>query len=193
MKANPFRPNSPVNPGMFVGRLQEIERLEQALVQARAQEPAHFMITGERGIGKTSLLLYLKYLAKGDISFNSANFRYMVLDLDVDDDAVGRRARLDALHRRALLRVEDEPDALGVRVREQHRVGEAAGPAAASPISACINTTGTCMALWISEPTRVEWQAVITTSDRCRWRRSMLSSSCASIGPSLSANTLMSP
>lgn len=86
MKANPFRPNSPVNPGMFVGRLQEIERLEQALVQAWAQEPAHFMITGERGIGKTSLLLYLKYLAKGDISFNSANFRYMVLDLDVDNN-----------------------------------------------------------------------------------------------------------
>jgi hypothetical protein len=71
---------------MFVGRLQEIERLEQALVQARAQEPAHFMITGERGIGKTSLLLYLKYLAKGDISFNSADFRYMVLDLDVDNN-----------------------------------------------------------------------------------------------------------
>lgn len=86
MKANPFRPNSPVNPGMFVGRIQEIERLEQALVQSRAHEPAHFMITGERGIGKTSLLLYLKYLAKGDISFNSANFRYMVLDLDVDNN-----------------------------------------------------------------------------------------------------------
>lgn len=87
MRANPFRPNSPVNPGMFVGRLQEIERLEQALVQARAKEPAHFMITGERGIGKTSLLLYLKYLAKGDISFNYANFRYMILDLDVDNNS----------------------------------------------------------------------------------------------------------
>lgn len=84
MKANPFRPNSPVNPGMFVGRLQEIERLEQSLVQTRSGEPAHFMITGERGIGKTSLLLYLKYLARGDIPFNSATFKFLVLDLDLD-------------------------------------------------------------------------------------------------------------
>ena len=86
MKVNPFRPNSPVNPGMFVGRLEEIERLQQALVQARSQEPAHFMITGERGIGKTSLLLYLTYIAKGDIHFNSVNFHYMVLSLDVDSN-----------------------------------------------------------------------------------------------------------
>ncbi len=53
MKSNPFRPNSPVNPGVFVGRLEEIKRLEQALIQSRSGEPAHFMITGERGIGKT--------------------------------------------------------------------------------------------------------------------------------------------
>ncbi len=84
MKANPFRPNSPVNPGMFVGRIQEIERLEQALVQTKSGEPAHFMITGERGIGKTSLLLYLKALAKGDILFNSLSFNFLILDLDVD-------------------------------------------------------------------------------------------------------------
>lgn len=84
MKANPFRPNSPVNPGMFVGRLPEIERLEQALVQTKSGEPAHFMITGERGIGKTSLLLYLKALAKGDLLFNSLSFNFLILDLDVD-------------------------------------------------------------------------------------------------------------
>lgn len=84
MKANPFRPNSPVNPGMFVGRLQEIERLEQALIQARSGEPAHFMITGERGIGKTSLLLYLKYLASGDIPYNTVSFRFLIIDLDLD-------------------------------------------------------------------------------------------------------------
>jgi Cdc6-like AAA superfamily ATPase len=84
MKLNPFRPNSPVNPGMFVGRLEEIKRLEQALIQSRSGEPAHFMITGERGIGKTSLLLYLKFLACGDIPYNKVNFRFLILNLDAD-------------------------------------------------------------------------------------------------------------
>lgn len=84
MKINPFKPNSPVNPGMFIGRIQEIQRLEQALVQTQGGEPAHFMITGERGIGKTSLLLYLKYYATGQISYNSVNFRFLTLDLDLD-------------------------------------------------------------------------------------------------------------
>jgi len=69
---------------MFVGRLEEIERLEQALIQARSGEAVHFMVTGERGIGKTSLLLYLKWLAQGDIPYNDRNFRFLILDLDVD-------------------------------------------------------------------------------------------------------------
>jgi Cdc6-like AAA superfamily ATPase len=87
MKANPFKPNSPINPGMFVGRIQEIERLEQALVQTRSGDPAHFMITGERGIGKTSLLLYLKFLAQGLIPYNAVSFNFLILDLDVDTNS----------------------------------------------------------------------------------------------------------
>ena len=52
---------------MFAGRYHELVRLERALDQACVDEPAHFMITGERGIGKSSLLLYLDYVAKGKI------------------------------------------------------------------------------------------------------------------------------
>ncbi|MDI6740387.1 MAG: hypothetical protein QME74_08500 [Candidatus Edwardsbacteria bacterium] len=59
MRINPFNPNSPVNPGFFVGRLDEIKSIERSLIQTRADSPCHFMITGERGIGKSSLLLYL--------------------------------------------------------------------------------------------------------------------------------------
>jgi Cdc6-like AAA superfamily ATPase len=69
---------------MFIGRLQEVQRLEQALIQSRSGEPAHFMITGERGIGKTSLLFYLKFLAQGHIPYNTVNFKFLILDLDVD-------------------------------------------------------------------------------------------------------------
>jgi hypothetical protein len=84
MKANPFKPNSPVSHGMFAGRLEEIRRLEESLIQARSGEPGHFMITGERGIGKTSLLLYLKSVAAGLIPYESTKFRFLILDLDVD-------------------------------------------------------------------------------------------------------------
>lgn len=59
-RVNPFRPNSPVAPGMFVGRLPQVEALEEALLQTRTGRPKNFMITGERGIGKTSLLQYFK-------------------------------------------------------------------------------------------------------------------------------------
>jgi len=53
-RINPFRPNSPVNPGMFVGRVTELDKLEADLIQARAGQPTNFMLTGERGIGKTT-------------------------------------------------------------------------------------------------------------------------------------------
>jgi len=45
---------------MFVGRLPQVEALEEALLQTRTGRPKNFMITGERGIGKTSLLQYFK-------------------------------------------------------------------------------------------------------------------------------------
>lgn len=84
MKINPFKPNSPVNPGMFVGRIGEVEILERALLQTRIGSPTHFMITGERGIGKTSLLLYLNYLSTGKITLNGDKFNFLVLNLDID-------------------------------------------------------------------------------------------------------------
>ncbi len=90
MRNNPFRPNSPVNPGMFVGRLDDIRMLEQSLLQTRAESPCHFMITGERGIGKTSLLLYLRYLATGQIPLDGQKLNFLVVDLDTDSKTTQR-------------------------------------------------------------------------------------------------------
>ena len=81
---NPFRPGSPVNPGMFVGRIPEVEALERVLLQTQWGSPSHFMITGERGIGKTSLLLYLRFVATGQIPVNGRNLNFLVVDADVD-------------------------------------------------------------------------------------------------------------
>ena len=63
-RINPFAPNSPVAPGMFVGRLAQVDSLEQSLLPTRAGRPKGFMLTGERGIGKTSLLQYFKWLPR---------------------------------------------------------------------------------------------------------------------------------
>lgn len=83
-KVNPFRPNSPVAPGMFVGRIEEVQVLEQALVQTRAGRSKSFMITGERGIGKTSLLLYTAGLARGELTLNGDRFNFLVVETDID-------------------------------------------------------------------------------------------------------------
>ena len=90
MRNNPFRPNSPVNPGMFVGRLDEITSLERSLLQTRVESPCHFMITGERGIGKTSLLLYVGYIATGAIPLGDEKLNFLVVDIDIDNRTTQR-------------------------------------------------------------------------------------------------------
>ena len=59
IKFNPFMPDKPVHIAMFVGRLGELKKLESVLSQTRLGNPKNFLITGERGIGKSSLLLYV--------------------------------------------------------------------------------------------------------------------------------------
>ncbi|MCP3472399.1 ATP-binding protein [Bradyrhizobium sp. CCGUVB1N3] len=72
-KLNPFRPGSVISPGTFVGRIEEIEVVEQSLLQTRNGNPQHFIIEGERGIGKSSLCLWVDYLARGDFTYDGKN------------------------------------------------------------------------------------------------------------------------
>jgi len=83
-KLNPFNPNFPVHPGMFVGRLGEILRLESYLLQTRSDQPLNFLITGERGIGKSSLMNYLIFVASGEIPVDDTEFKFLVIDTDID-------------------------------------------------------------------------------------------------------------
>lgn len=64
---NPFRPNEIVHPGMFAGRYDELVALEKTLFQTKHGNPTHFLIDGERGIGKSSLLLNLTWVSTGEI------------------------------------------------------------------------------------------------------------------------------
>ncbi len=72
-KESPFTPGRPVPVEYFVARHKEIERLERAIRQAASGRNENIFITGERGIGKSSLASFARYLAEKDYSFVGAH------------------------------------------------------------------------------------------------------------------------
>jgi ABC-type transport system involved in cytochrome c biogenesis ATPase subunit len=69
---------------MFAGRVPQLDALEESLLQTRAGRSKNFMITGERGIGKTSLLEYLTSVAQGHIEIAGEHVKFLVVELDLD-------------------------------------------------------------------------------------------------------------
>lgn len=85
MKFNPFRPNSIASPDLFQGREHERFFIEQSLFQTKNGNPQHFLIEGERGLGKSSLFLIVEQLAKGNIKLiNDAKFNFIVINIELD-------------------------------------------------------------------------------------------------------------
>jgi hypothetical protein len=83
LKFNPFQPNKMVVPGMFTGRIEEVDTIEQCLFQAKNGNPQHFLIEGERGIGKSSLLFLVEGFASGKV-VSELNGKLNFLTLSVD-------------------------------------------------------------------------------------------------------------
>ena len=67
-KESPFSPGRPVQPEYFVARIKEIQRLERAIRQTVSGRNENLFITGPRGIGKSSLALFLRHLAEKEYS-----------------------------------------------------------------------------------------------------------------------------
>lgn len=86
LKFNPFRPNNIVHPGMFAGRYDELVALDKTLFQTKNGNPTHFLIDGERGIGKSSLFLSLLYVATGEIPTieDQQTFNFVVVSICLD-------------------------------------------------------------------------------------------------------------
>jgi AAA ATPase domain len=61
---SPFCPGQPVPAELFVGREKEIERITRALTQVAAGKPQAIFVTGEYGIGKSSLAGFIRFLAE---------------------------------------------------------------------------------------------------------------------------------
>ena len=139
-RVNPFRPNSPVGPGMFAGRLQQVYALEESLQQTRAGRPKNFMVTGERGIGKSSLLQYFKWVAQGHIPIRDETMKFLVVELDVDATTtdLGLIRRVELATQRELAKTEparsflsagwgflQRLEAFGVSLREREKAADA--------------------------------------------------------------------
>ncbi len=69
---------------MFTGRAEEIVAVERSLFQAKCGNPQHFLIEGERGIGKSSLLFLVSAFAQGTISpIEAPDMKFLVLSVDL--------------------------------------------------------------------------------------------------------------
>jgi hypothetical protein len=85
LRYNPFQPGSIVNPGMFTGRVEESQALEKMLFQTKNGNPHHFLIHGERGIGKSSLLVTHEWTAAGNIPpWEGDSYRFITVHVELD-------------------------------------------------------------------------------------------------------------
>ncbi len=64
---NPFQPGNPVPPGVFAGRYQQLNEISTCIYQTASFNPQNILITGERGIGKTSIAMVTKAIAEKQI------------------------------------------------------------------------------------------------------------------------------
>lgn len=83
MRFNPFNPQNPPRPGQFVGRTDELHQFEQNLLQTIHGSPMNMSITGNRGMGKTSLLVKMEEIAKKNecLVFRMSNYENLVKDI----------------------------------------------------------------------------------------------------------------
>ncbi|MFQ4139595.1 ATP-binding protein [Nodosilinea sp. PGN35] len=65
---DPFTPDLPIDsPSRFSGRVKEIDSVVDSLFQLANSKPKHTIITGDRGIGKSSVLVQVKNIAEGNL------------------------------------------------------------------------------------------------------------------------------
>jgi len=82
---NPFRPGNIVTPGMFSGRVEQLQSLGKVLFQTKNENPQHFLLHGERGIGESSPLYYLQLVARGDLeSLDSGWFKFLTVSIELE-------------------------------------------------------------------------------------------------------------
>lgn len=110
MRYNPFNPAQPARPDFFVGREPEITEFEKVLVQTAHGSPMNLAITGNRGMGKTSLLVKLEQLAKEKraLILRMSNYEDNINDIPEFCDYVSSNLKREILSRKPLGEQFDE-------------------------------------------------------------------------------------
>jgi len=73
-------------PEYFAGRIGEVMKIQSALNQTRHGNTQHILLTGERGIGKTSLAIYARYIAQTPNPVLKSDFKYATAYYTVERD-----------------------------------------------------------------------------------------------------------
>jgi len=85
VRFNPFRPNNIATEGLFQGRDEEITLIVKSLFLTKNENPLHFLIEGERGLGKSSLFLKVHQIAAGHENHqNELRFKFLVLNIELN-------------------------------------------------------------------------------------------------------------
>ncbi|QEW22594.1 orc1/cdc6 family replication initiation protein [Marinibacterium anthonyi] len=83
-RRNPFDPAHAARPDIFRGREDEIGDVAEALSAASYGDPVeHILVTGERGIGKTSLLEICARIAQDDMPGTRTGFDFLVVSISL--------------------------------------------------------------------------------------------------------------
>lgn len=86
--ASPFSPGRPVPLDMFVGRDAQVKRMLRSVSQVVAGKQENLFVTGEYGIGKSSLVAYVRHLAQEQ--FTVAGFHVFLGGVTTVEDMVQR-------------------------------------------------------------------------------------------------------
>ena len=117
LKFNPFQPNKMVAPGMFTGRIDELNTIERCLYQTSMGSPQHFLIEGERGIGKSSLLFVMSAIASGEVSsINGQSMNFATVSVDLG--AVQTQADIVSSIARQFRNIVSKRDVVGEKAKE---------------------------------------------------------------------------
>lgn len=90
---DPFTPNRPIDdPDRFFGRAEPVNEMIDSLFQIKSGNPKHTIVTGDRGVGKSSLLTQIHLTAIGDnrlsdrlaIDRGVAKYNFVAVWHDVD-------------------------------------------------------------------------------------------------------------
>jgi hypothetical protein len=85
-RQNPFTPNIPIDPRYFAGRKSEIEIIVRALHQTASGSQQNILVTGERGIGKSSLALLARHIGEQPRGEWGTRCRFVTAYYTLDDD-----------------------------------------------------------------------------------------------------------